>query len=83
MAIARIENEDKLGLDKSGREQSILEKLLKDDRQVAIVMALDALMAGVDTVNFVIELFPKVYHIFISDIQLFNWNPLSFSEKSR
>lgn len=31
-------------------EDSVLEKLLKIDKQVAIIMALDMLMAGVDTV---------------------------------
>lgn len=33
------------------RELSVLEKLLKIDRRVAIVMALDMLLAGVDTVR--------------------------------
>lgn len=51
MAIERIEREEKSG-ETTGREPSILEKLLKVDRQVAIVMALDSLMAGVDTVRF-------------------------------
>lgn len=32
-------------------EDSVLEKLLKIDKHVAIIMALDMLMAGVDTVN--------------------------------
>lgn len=32
------------------REPSVLEKLLKIDRQVAIVMAIDMMLAGVDTV---------------------------------
>lgn len=31
-------------------EESVLEKLLKIDKKVAIIMALDMLMAGVDTV---------------------------------
>lgn len=51
VAIERIEREEKSG-ETTGREPSILEKLLKVDRQVAIVMALDSLMAGVDTVRF-------------------------------
>lgn len=33
------------------REPSVLEKLLKIDKHVAIVMALDMLLAGVDTVQ--------------------------------
>lgn len=37
------------------REQSVLEKLLKIDRRVAIIMALDMLMAGVDTVGILSE----------------------------
>lgn len=51
VAIQRIEREEKAG-ETTGREPSILEKLLKVDRQVAIVMALDSLMAGVDTVSY-------------------------------
>lgn len=31
-------------------EESVLQKLLKIDKKLAIVMALDMLMAGVDTV---------------------------------
>lgn len=33
------------------REPSVLEKLLKVDKHVAVVMALDMLLAGVDTVK--------------------------------
>lgn len=33
------------------REKSVLEKLYKIDRHVAVIMALDMLMAGVDTVR--------------------------------
>lgn len=33
------------------REASVLEKLLKIDRHVAVVMAMDMLLAGIDTVN--------------------------------
>lgn len=36
------------------KENSVLEKLLKIDKRVAIIMALDMLMAGVDTVKFYI-----------------------------
>ena len=35
----------------SNHEPSVLEKLLKIDRQYAIVMAMDMLFAGVDTVT--------------------------------
>lgn len=35
---------------KEGADTSVLQKLLKIDKKVAIVMALDMLMAGVDTV---------------------------------
>lgn len=35
----------------SGGEESVLQKLLKIDKKVAIVMALDMMMAGVDTVR--------------------------------
>lgn len=33
------------------REASVLEKLLKIDRQIAVVMAYDMLVGGIDTVN--------------------------------
>lgn len=45
-AIIRMENNPTQLSD----SQSVLEKLLKVDRQVAVVMAFDMLMAGVDTV---------------------------------
>lgn len=35
----------------SDGEESVLQKLLKIDKKVAIVMALDMMMAGVDTVR--------------------------------
>lgn len=34
-----------------GKEKSVLEKLLRIDRKIAVVMALDMMMAGVDTVS--------------------------------
>lgn len=37
----------------SATEESVLEKLLKIDKRVAIIMALDMLMAGVDTVTLI------------------------------
>lgn len=36
---------------KANTEESVLQKLLKIDKKVAIVMALDMMMAGVDTVK--------------------------------
>lgn len=49
-AVERIE--DKSVANISDSEPSVLEKLLKIDKNVAIVMALDMLLAGVDTVYF-------------------------------
>lgn len=46
-AVVRLDTKGKLG-DESDR--SVLEKLLMIDRRVAIVMAFDMLLAGVDTV---------------------------------
>lgn len=34
----------------TGREESVLEKLLKIDKHAALVMTMDMLMAGIDTV---------------------------------
>ncbi|TMW43219.1 hypothetical protein DOY81_011699, partial [Sarcophaga bullata] len=49
-AIARLEQEQKEGKpEKPENEKSVLEKLLKIDRKIAKVMAMDMLMAGVDT----------------------------------
>lgn len=50
-AIEKIEMEKKLGNRDANRETSILEKLYSVDRNVAIIMALDLLLAGVDTVR--------------------------------
>lgn len=47
-AITRIESQENTRKDDS--QIGVLEKLYKIDRNVAIVMALDMLMAGVDTV---------------------------------
>lgn len=49
-AVARLEAEDRSNIDANDR--SVLEKLLLIDRRVAIVMAFDMLLAGVDTVRF-------------------------------
>ncbi|XP_017020150.1 probable cytochrome P450 12a5, mitochondrial [Drosophila kikkawai] len=50
-AIQRLENEAKEGVVRPENEQSVLEKLLKVDKKVATVMAMDMLMAGVDTTS--------------------------------
>jgi len=50
-AIERLEKEAKEGVVRPEHEQSVLEKLLKVDKKVATVMAMDMLMAGVDTVS--------------------------------
>lgn len=48
-----IENLEKKPVESNQhREPSVLEKLLKIDKHVAIVMALDMLLAGVDTVRY-------------------------------
>lgn len=49
-AVARLDAKDLSKTDASDR--SVLEKLLLIDRRVAIVMAFDMLLAGVDTVGF-------------------------------
>jgi len=36
---------------KSDNEQSVLEKMLKHDKHIAVVMAMDMLIAGIDTVS--------------------------------
>lgn len=51
-AIQRLEREAKDGVVKPESEQSVLEKLLRVDKKVATIMAMDMLVAGVDTVNF-------------------------------
>ena len=51
-AIERIEQEQKEGKpEKPESEKSVLEKLIKIDKKIAMVMAMDMLMAGVDTVS--------------------------------
>ncbi|XP_033255207.1 probable cytochrome P450 12a5, mitochondrial [Drosophila miranda] len=50
-AIERLEKEAKVGVVRPESEQSVLEKLLKIDKKVATVMAMDMLMAGVDTTS--------------------------------
>ncbi|KAH8243065.1 hypothetical protein KR032_004293 [Drosophila birchii] len=50
-ATVRLEQEAKVGVVRPENEQSVLEKLLKVDKKVATVMAMDMLMAGVDTTS--------------------------------
>lgn len=47
-AIVRLDGKG-INQDSDG-ETSVLEKLLKKDRHAAVIMAMDMLMAGVDTV---------------------------------
>lgn len=46
-----VANFEKNPSNDNNRELSVLEKLLKVDKHVALVMALDMFMAGVDTVG--------------------------------
>lgn len=48
--LKRIEKEKTV---KSDNELSILEKLLKKDKQIAFSMSYDMLVAGIDTVSFI------------------------------
>ena len=48
-AIERIDNEKKSGVQKN--EHSVLEKLLAINKDYAVIMAFDMLMAGFDTVS--------------------------------
>ncbi|KAI8118151.1 Cytochrome P450 CYP12A2 [Lucilia cuprina] len=51
-AIKRLEQEKQKGVpEKPEHEKSVLEKLIKIDKKLAIVMAMDLLMAGVDTTS--------------------------------
>ncbi|KAM8704116.1 hypothetical protein ACLKA7_008687 [Drosophila subpalustris] len=50
-ALERLEKEKQNGVVKPENEQSVLEKLLKIDKKVATIMAMDMLMAGVDTTS--------------------------------
>lgn len=57
-AVQRIE-QDRLmqSKEKAESEKSVLEKLLKIDKKIATVMAMDMLMAGVDTVTLLKTIF--------------------------
>lgn len=48
-AIEKLEKRSSFNTD--DKEPSVLEKLLKIDKHVAMIMALDMMMAGVDTVS--------------------------------
>lgn len=83
-AIARSNAKD---ANNSNREQSVLEKLLKVDKQVGVVMALDMMLAGVDTVIIYIH-FLEVVRDFslllckfwiLIEFYSFLWNFLHFS----
>ncbi|KAH8307549.1 hypothetical protein KR044_001692, partial [Drosophila immigrans] len=50
-ALVRLEAEEKKGVVTPENEKSVLEKLLKIDKKVATIMAMDMLMAGVDTTS--------------------------------
>lgn len=49
--VRQLEKESQQGIERPEHEQSILERLLKQDKKIATVMAMDMLMAGVDTVR--------------------------------
>lgn len=49
-AVARLDARDQLNNNEAS-DRSVLEKLLMIDRRIAIVMAFDMLLAGVDTVE--------------------------------
>ncbi|XP_062123611.1 probable cytochrome P450 12a5, mitochondrial [Drosophila sulfurigaster albostrigata] len=50
-ALVRLETEENKGIVRAENEKSVLEKLLKIDKKVATIMAMDMLMAGVDTTS--------------------------------
>lgn len=49
-AVKRLEEQKQL--ENGANDRSVLEKLLLIDRRIAVVMAFDMLLAGVDTVKF-------------------------------
>ncbi|XP_011188715.1 probable cytochrome P450 12a4, mitochondrial [Zeugodacus cucurbitae] len=53
-AMERLAEEQRQGIVRPEQEQSVLEKLLLIDKKIATVMAMDMLMAGVDTTTTVI-----------------------------
>lgn len=68
-AVVRLDQKNGSATD--AEDRSILEKLLKIDRRIAVVMAFDMLLAGVDTVS-VLKIFilVTVDLFFFSDIEL-------------
>lgn len=50
-AVARLDARDQFNNNNEASDRSVLEKLLMIDRRIAIVMAFDMLLAGVDTVS--------------------------------
>ncbi|XP_037945860.1 probable cytochrome P450 12a4, mitochondrial [Teleopsis dalmanni] len=50
-AIERLEKEHEAGIEKPDNQKSVIEKLLKINKKLATVMAMDMLMAGVDTTS--------------------------------
>jgi len=48
--VQNIENKES-NAEKNNNELSVLEKLLQQDKHIAIVMAMDMLLAGIDTVS--------------------------------
>lgn len=65
-AVERLENQTEKT---QGREESVLQKILQVDKDYAIVMALDMIQAGIDTVNMprgrilIFFLTAKLFHI--------------------
>lgn len=50
-ALAKLEENKAKGTNAENREPSVLEKILKTNKNVAVVMAIDMMVAGVDTVS--------------------------------
>jgi len=77
-ALQRIEEDAKSGRlsTEPGIEKSILEKLLRIDRQTAVIIAMDLFFAGVDPVSrkkeFILSV--KVLFPFVSDSCLIRWH---------
>jgi hypothetical protein len=67
------------------KEESILEKLLKIDKNVAVVMSTDSILAGVDTVcNFFFSKKCNEYVlIFCTDFFGIHWNYLLLGKKPK
>lgn len=66
-AIEKFENNPSAS--DENREQSVFQKLLKIDKQVAVVMALDMMLAGVDTVSIS---FSNIKYQFLQRFNLIN-----------